>query len=304
LNEAPPREQAIQAQAREITRISAVPIAVSVLAGITTALFEAQIGIGIVAGLVVAAIALQLQLMIQLAGSDLDAQIQLRELGPIANLGRLDKSSGDFLLRLAEAETRYLQGSEHPVVFDLELEHRRAKLLEQYDECARGMMRLNLRPASMLRETDGVSTVSRELRATSVVPAASYWDSASGVSYLEQQSALLDRGVVIKRVFIQDRSTLEDLSKVMTRHLAWREKYGHETLDVRVAFLDDLSDELISDYAIVDSSSVIGLEIQLGVNQPTAVTWDTSSVAVARASRMFERLWASGHDPADLFAVA
>jgi hypothetical protein len=293
----------VQAKAKEVFRLFAVPFAVSLVVGVVTALVEAQIGIGIVAALVVAAISLQLQLIIQLSGSDLDTQMRLRELAPVAKLRDLDKSSGDFLLRLAEAETRYLEGMSHPVVFDLELEHRRTKLLEQYDECARGTMRLNLRPTSLLRETDGVSTVNKELRATSLVPASSYWDSGSGISYLEQQNALLQRGIKIKRVFIQDKASLSDLSKVVARHFAWRSEHGSDVLDFRVAFLGGLPEELINDYAIVDNSSVIRLETQLGVGQPTAVTWDTSTAAVDRAARMFERLWAHGQDPSSIAAL-
>lgn len=297
----PRYEVAARRQARSLMRAAVVPIVLSVLAGAGTALLDPQIGIGIVAGLIVAAIALQIQLTIQISGADLEAQVQLQELSAITAVRDLDKPSGDFLNRLATAQAKYLRSSpRRPVVFDLELEHRRTMLLAQYEECGRGTMRLNLRPASILRETDGVSTVSKELKATSVVPAGPYWDTPSGLSYLKQQETMLDAGVTIRRVFVQHEASLAELASVVSKHLAWREHYGVEKLDVRVALIETLSDELIADYAIVDDSSVIRLEIQHGLDQPTAVTWDTSPTAVDTARRLYERLWVSGRDPMDL----
>lgn len=294
-------ETAARLEAKKIARISAFPIAISVVAGAGTALLDPQIGIGVVVALVVAAISLQIQLITQIAGSDIEAQVQLKELSPITTVRNLDKPSANFLTALARAQARYLKsGPNRPVVFDLELDHRRTMLLEQYEECARGTMRLNLRPASILRETDGVSTVNEELRATSVVPVHSYWDAPSGISYLEQQEAMLKQGVKIRRVFIQPKRALNDLNLVIERHMAWRERYGKDRIDVRVALIEKLPDELISDYAIVDRSSVIRLETQHGLAQPTAVTWDTAPTAVDAASRMYDRLWASGEDPANL----
>jgi hypothetical protein len=282
-------------------RVSAWPIALSVVVGAGTALVELQVGIGVVAGLVVAAIGMQIQLAIEIRNADVEAQVRLRELSPITAVKELDGRSADFLNQLATAQIEYLSsGTDRPTVFDLELDHRRTMLLEQYQECARGTMRLNLRPVSILRETDGVTTVSEELKATSVVPAERYWNAPSGLSYLDQQEDMLGRGVRIQRVFIQPETTLEELVPVISRHLAWRDEYGAERLDVRVALMETLSDDLISDYAIVDLSSVIRLEIQHGLDQPTAVTWHTSPNAVDAAIRLYQRLWVSGRDPAEL----
>lgn len=297
----PQHETAARREAKKIVRGSALPIAISVIAGVGTALLDPQIGIGVVVALVVAAISLQIQLIAQITSADVEAQVQLQELSPITTVSKLDHDSADFLKSLAKAQTRYLESSPNrPVVFDLELDHRRTMLLEQYEECARGTMRLNLRPSSILRETDGVSTVNEELRATSVVPALTYWDGPTGLSYLEQQEAMLERGVKIRRVFIQSETKLDDLSQVIERHVSWRESYGKDKVDVRVALIEQLADELIGDYAIVDRSSVIRLETQHGLAQPTAVTWDTAPATVDAASRMYDRLWLSGADPAGM----
>lgn len=283
--------------ARQALRLVVIQLVLGLVAGVGTALVSAQVGIGIVAGLVVFAISLQVQLLADVSRADVEARAKLRELGPVSELLELDKDSAGFLTELASAQARYLKAQRRLVVFDLELNHQRTELLDKYEECARGTLRLDLRPTSILRETDGVSTVARDLWATSAVAAPVYWDSPSGRAYLDQQETLLEAGIVIRRVFIEEENSLEDVADVVKRHLVWRERYGAAKADVRIALVDRLAPDLIADYAIVDGATVIRLELHRGSSAPVAVVWETSPAAVERAVRSYERLWQEALDP-------
>lgn len=285
---------------RHLGRLIVIQLIIAIVAAVGTALFAVNVGVGIVAGLVAFVISLQIQMLMATASTDFAAQVTIQELAPIVALKQVDPGTADFIKDLARAQGRYLQAPRRDVIFDLELNHQRTALLELYDECSRGQMRLNLRASSMLRETDGVASVSRELKATSVVPVIAYWDSPGGHDYLDQQEGLLERGVVIRRVFIESEATLSDLRNVVDRHLGWRRKFGADKVDVRIALLEGLPSDLIEDYAIVDGETVIRLEIQRAVNQPSAVVWETSSVALERAQRAFDRLWRSAVEPTKL----
>lgn len=299
MSEVPGHEAASRERAKDIIRTATLPVVLGIVVGVGTALLEVSIGLGIVAALLVGVTALQIQLLVAFEKADVEAKVTLRELAPVTTVTSLDKPIGEFILALATAQIDFLkEDPRRPPVFNDELEHQRDRLLEQYTECARGTMRISLVASPILRETDGVSTVRKTLCATSLVPPLTYWDVASGLSYLKQQESMLDARVSIKRVFIQNSETLDELSRVMATHLEWRDRYGEDLLDVRVALLDDsLDDDLIVDFAVVDDSTVIRLETQRGIDHPTAVVWEAAHAAVARGNDLFTRLWAGGHDP-------
>jgi hypothetical protein len=255
---------------------------VSMMVGLGTTLLGVDVGVGIVSSLVTFVIALQIQLLAEVAE-------------PFITVTAIDEGSGEYLIALAEAQSRYLTSLARPATFDLELAQQRAALLERYEECARGMMRLELRPSSILRETDGVYAVSADLKATSVVNPIEYWDSPSGLSYLAQQEALLESGVRMTRVFIEDKTRLPDLVAVVSRHLEWKRR--GLPIGVRIALIDRLDQDLVSDYAIVDNGMVIRLETQRGV--PVAVVYETFPSSVERALRSFDRLWTMAIDASE-----
>jgi hypothetical protein len=292
-------EAAGQERARDIIRAATLPVTLSIATGVGTALLDVSIGLGIIAALLVGVVALEIQLLITIEKADVEAQVMVHELAPVTHVSNLDKSTGEFLLSLATAQAGFLTADPRlPPVFGDELEYRRKRLLEQYEECARGEMRVSLVTSPIIRETDGVSAVRKTLRATSLVPPLSYWDVARGLSYLTQQEGMLEDGVSIKRVFIQNSATLDELSRVMATHLEWRDRYGDNLLDVRVALLDEqLDDDLVVDFALVDDSTVVRLATQHGIDHPTAVVWEAAPSAVARGNRRFERLWSGGREP-------
>jgi hypothetical protein len=292
---------AVQERGRDIVRIAVLPIVLSVVIGVGTALVDTPVALGIIGALLVGVIAVLVHLVISLQRTDADAQATLHELLPITHAKRLDRATGDYLLALATAQTTFLTTARKLPVFDLELEHQREILLAQYAESANGRIVVNLKASPVLRETDGVSSVNKTLNATSVVQPHTYWDVPSGLSYLEQQQAMLDDDVVIRRIFIYRRADLPDLKQVMQTHLAWRKSYGPQKLDMRVTLIDDsLDSDLVVDFAIVDGTTVVGLETHHGIAQPTAIVWEADESAVATARRRFKRLWAAGIDPDEL----
>jgi hypothetical protein len=292
-------EQTTQDRAKNLAAGAAAPLALGILAGIGTSTLPLAVGLGILAALVVGVITLQIQVMVTMERNDVEAQMLLRELEPIVRLSHLDEASGEFLLRLAAAQANYLNARPRPpALFDDELSHQQQRLLERYDEGAQGKMSVSLVASPVFRETDGISMVKKNLCATSLVPARTYWDGASGASYLRQQEGMLEAGISIKRVFIQPQEELEALARVMGVHLQWRERYGPNLLDVSLVLLDDrLDDDLILDFAVVDDSTVIRLDTAHGIDHPVAVVWESGPSAVAAASTRFERLWQCGHDP-------
>lgn len=263
---------------------------------VATSLASQRVGLTIIVAAIMAGIGLQVQLFAETAGSDYEAKTRLKELAPIVKVGELDTKSGQYLVQLAAAQLEYLQSSQRIDVFDLELTHQREGLIEVYDECARGTMRLELSVSPVIRETDGVSTVRSELDATSLVDAISYWNCSSGHSYLDLQTSLLQRGVAIRRVFIERPESLSDLREVVRTHMRWRD--SGLNADVRIAFINEVPPDLLVDYAIVDSNTVIRLESQRGV--PVAVVWETAPQAVERRKQAFRRLWNMAKDPKDL----
>jgi hypothetical protein len=295
-------EQVVRSRTRAVARAAVLPVALSIAAGVGTALLDLSIGLGVIAALLVGVIVLQIQVLTTIDKTDVDAQLTVRELAPFLGARELDRATGDYLLKLAQAQIHFLQtDADRPTAFDLELGHQRERLLDQYEECARGILRVNLRASPILRETDGVSTVTKSFRATSLVPPHAYWDGASGQSYLQQHQGMLDGGVEIKRVFIQSPEALDELIPVVSKHLDWRSQYGATQLDVRVVFLEEsLDGDLIEDFGIVDDATVIRLETHRGLAQPTAVVWESSAQATTRANRHFDRLWSLGHDPVHL----
>jgi hypothetical protein len=294
--------KALHTRATTVARSATLPLVLSVAAGVLTALLGVSIGLGVIATLLVGVVALQIQILVTIERTDIEAQIALRALAPVTAASNLDAATGDYLVELAEAQVEFLTRSQAlPPVFDLELEHQRDVLLEHYEESAQGKVRVNLRASPVLRETQGVSSVKSKLLATSVVPALTYWDTPTGLAYLRQQEGMLEAEVSIKRVFIQHKEDLAELARVIDTHLQWRERYGPDRLDVRVALIDDtLDSDLVVDFAIVDDSTVIRLETQRGIEQPTAVVWEAARTAVDQADRRFERLWSGGFDPASL----
>jgi hypothetical protein len=299
MTDIPAHEAAGRERAQDIIRAAILPVTLSIVAGIGTALLEVSIGLGIVAALLVGVIALQIQLLTTIGKADVEAQVILHELAPVTKVLELDKSTGEFLLSLATAQIEFLMADpQPPPVFNDELEFRRKRLLGQYEECARREMHVSLVASPIIRETDGVSAVGETLRATSLVPPLTYWDVARGLSYLVQQEGMLEDGVSIKRVFIQNSTALDELSRVMATHLEWRDRYGDDLLDVRVVLLDEpLDDDLVVDFAVVDASAVIRLATQHGIDHPTAVVWEAEPSAVAQGNSRFERLWQGGCDP-------
>jgi hypothetical protein len=279
-----------------------LPLILGVAAGVLTALLNVSIGLGVIATLLVGVLALQIQILVTIERSDIEAQLALRALAPVSTASNLDAATGEYLLKLAEAQVEFLTRSESlPPVFDLELEHQRDVLLQHYKESAQGKIRVNLRASPVLRETEGVSSVKGTLLATSVVPALTYWDTPTGLAYLRQQEGMLDDDISIKRVFIQHEEDLAELTRVIDTHMQWRERYGPELLDVRVTLIEEaLDSDLVVDFAIVDGTTVICLETQRGIEQPTAVVWEAADAAVKLAERRFERLWSGGLDPASL----
>jgi hypothetical protein len=294
--------KALHTRATTVARSATLPLVLSVVAGVLTALLGVSIGLGVIATLLVGVVALQIQILITIERTDIEAQIALHALAPVTAASNLDTATGEYLLKLAEVQVEFLTRSQAlPPVFDLELEHQRDVLLEHYKESAQGKIRVNLRASPVLRETQGVSSVKSTLLATSLVPALTYWDTPTGLAYLRQQEGMLEAEVSIKRVFIQHQDDLADLERVIDTHLQWRERYGPDRLDVRVALIDDtLDSDLVVDFAIVDASTVIRLETQRGIEQPTAVVWEAARTSVDQADRRFERLWSGGFDPASL----
>lgn len=294
--------EAGRARAWDILRITVLPIVLSIAVGVITALVSVSVGLGVIAALLVGAIAILVHLVITLQRADAEAQATLHLLEPVTTAQMVDRSTGEYLLSLAKAQVTFLTTArELPPVFDLELAHQREVLLDQYKESAHGRIRVNLRASPVLRETEGVSSVRETLHATSAVPPLTYWDVPGGLSYLNQQEAMLEAGVSIKRVFIHREANLPELARVIATHLEWRHRYGAEKLDVRVTLIDDtLDSELVMDFAVVDDATVIGLETHHGIAQPTAIVWEAAPAAVTQANRRFERLWTVGLDPETL----
>jgi hypothetical protein len=101
-------------RARTTPRHAALPVVLSVATGVLTALLEIPIGLGVIAALLAGVVALQIQILVTIDQSDIEAQIAPRAQAPAA-------------------------------VFDLELEHRRDVLLEHYKESVQRKVRVDLR---------------------------------------------------------------------------------------------------------------------------------------------------------------
>jgi hypothetical protein len=286
-------------------RIAVLPTVLSVLVGAGTALVDTAVALGIVAALLVGVIAVLVHLVISLQRADADGQAVLHELSPIIRVKELDRATGEYLLSLAAAQVTFFAAARTlPAVFDLELENQRNVLLAHYKESASARIVVNLKASPVLRETEGVSSVSKTLDATSVVPPLTYWDAPSGLSYLRQQEAMLEAGIVVRRAFIYRRTDLGELAHVIHTHLEWRKRFGPAKLDVRITVIDDsLDSDLVVDFAIVDETTVVGLETHHGIAQPTAIVWEAETTAVAHAKRRFERIWASGADPEEFAEI-
>jgi hypothetical protein len=272
-------------------------LAATLITGVATALLDVRIGLGVVGALAMFIIGLQFELLFATSADTEEADVLLRDLAPIIAVRRRDQASGDFLLKLAEAQESYLESGRRLQAFDAELTEERKRLLRRYEECSRGSMRIDLRPASVLRETDAIAIVTDELMATSLVNPTDYWDSALGMKYLREQEARLKNGATIRRVFLELDSSLAPLCNVVNQHMAW--KADKLDADCRIALIGKVQPHLIQDFAVIDRRTVIRLETPRGLDVPSFAVWETDPEVAESQLRSFRQLWDESLDPAE-----
>lgn len=276
-------------------RFLVVLLVATLVTGVGTALLDVRVGIGLVSALAMFIIGLQFELLFATSADDEEAKTQLRDLAPVIAVRQQDRESGEFLLKLALAQLRYLAAEGRLKAFDAELIEGRRGLLRRYEECARGSMRLDLRPASVLRETDAVAILEQELLATSLVNPADYWDSPLGIKYLRDQEAKLRAGAKIRRIFLEIDGSLAPLRKVVEQHLKWRD--DGLSAECRIALIGKVQAHLIQDYAVIDQQTVIRLETPRGLDVPAFAVWETDLAVAESQFRSFEQLWEESLDP-------
>jgi hypothetical protein len=139
----------------------------------------------------------------------------------------------------------------------------------------------------------GLSSVSRTLKATSYVDAEHFWNSVAGERYFQANIQLIDRGVSITRIFIGDRPTLSRTKPIILRHRNAR-------IHVLVALTEEVPLQLSEDYLIADDRIVVSLELtREGIARTERISIQTQRVAKAISD--FERLIGGAHEYEEIF---
>jgi len=93
-----------------------------------------------------------------------------------------------------------------------------------------------------------IKSAKEKILATSYVQASRWWETPWGKHYEELNETKAKDGVRITRIFIfQEKSDMARIEEVMKAE-------KHAGIDVRYAYLQDLTDNITSDLVVIDSN--------------------------------------------------
>jgi hypothetical protein len=152
------------------------------------------------------------------------------------------------LLPLIEqiASAQQLEGSAHPLMRYM-LQQRLESLESQFEKMSRGRFLVDESEMPNFA-LEMIKSAKEKILATSYVQASRWWETPWGKHYEELNETKAKDGVRITRIFIfQEKSDMARIEEVMKAE-------KHAGIDVRYAYLQDLTDNITSDLVVIDSN--------------------------------------------------